>query len=207
MLGEDANAWVQDVLRASSPAGHAARSAAALSGTEPQHQDSTSPLRRQRPDLPPLLRADDIPPELIADVAADVVAVVSAKRATWKHWNLYSEATRQTMAWRFATPTDRETVTGLITEAAKAASMVLTPDELAAPARLLRPDGTSRLRPANAAIYTSQAVWDAEERLLGLAADGSGPTINPEGIPTMTDQGVPVLTRTTPYNASPSRVS
>ena len=192
MLGQDANAWVQNVLRASSPSGHTARSTAALSGAQPKHLDSTSALRRQRPDLPPLLRADDIPTELIADVAADVVAVVSAKRATWKHWNLYSEATRQTMGWRFATPADRETITSAITESAKAASMALTPDELAAPARLRRPDGTSRLRPANAAVYTSQAIWDAEERLLGLAADPNGPTVDPERIPLTTHNGTPL---------------
>ena len=36
----------------------------------------------------------------------------SEKRSTWKHWNLWAEASRQTMGWRFASAEDREAVVG-----------------------------------------------------------------------------------------------
>ena len=129
-----------------------------------------------------LLRADDITQEWIGHLAGEVIIAVSEKRATWRHWNLHAEATRQTMGWRFASTADREAITAQIVTAAEQASMRLTPAELAAPAVFTRPDGTSRFRPANSAVYTSQAMLEAEDRLLILVQDDSGPSV-----PTITD--------------------
>ena len=75
----------------------------------------------------PTLRADDIPLDVIGEVGRSVVAEVSQQRATWRHWNLWAEASRQTMGWRFASVQDRETVVGMVVEAAAAASLPLTP--------------------------------------------------------------------------------
>jgi len=129
----------------------------------------------------PLLRADDIPLDQVSRTAEQVLAKITGQRSTWKHWTLWAEATRQTMGWRFATPADRETITGLIVETAEHLSMRLTPSELATPERLKRGDGTSRLRPSNTAVYTSQAMWDAEEHLLTIAQDANGPTAQTVG--------------------------
>lgn len=48
-------------------------------------------------DAPFVLRADDVPLKVLARIGADVVAAVGAKRLTWRPWNLYAEAARQTM--------------------------------------------------------------------------------------------------------------
>ena len=113
------------------------------------------------------LRADDIPLELVGEVASVVVEVVSEKRSTWRHWNLWAEASRQTMGWRFASAEDREQVIQLIVGEAKARSVVLTPPELSSvPELFRRSDGTSRFRPRHSAVFSSEDLLAAEDRLL-----------------------------------------
>ena len=43
-----------------------------------------------------LLRADDVPLEVIAELGRNVVETVGEKRSTWRRWNLTAEAARQT---------------------------------------------------------------------------------------------------------------
>jgi hypothetical protein len=78
-------------------------------------------------DRPLLLRADDIPLDVIRDIGRSVVETVGEKRSTWRKWNLMAEASRQTMGWRFATMSDREAVIAMVTDAAELASLRLTP--------------------------------------------------------------------------------
>jgi hypothetical protein len=119
-----------------------------------------------------VLRASDVPLDLIGDVGERVVAQVSEKRATWRHWNLWAEAARQTMGWRFATIEDREAITVMIVEAAEGRSIALTPSELAvSPAEFRRDDGTSVFRPRHSVVYSSLDTLAAEDRLLDLAGD------------------------------------
>jgi hypothetical protein len=82
-------------------------------------------------ETPLLLRADDVPLDVIASLGQSVFEAVGEKRSTWRRWNLTAEAARQTMGYRFATVEDREAVVGLVVDAAEAASLRLTPPELA----------------------------------------------------------------------------
>lgn len=63
-----------------------------------------------------LLRADDVPLEVITEIGQAVVEAVGEKRSTWRRWNLHAEASRQLMGWRFASMLDREAITGLVVE-------------------------------------------------------------------------------------------
>ena len=63
ILNANATGWVQSALAEPDRCRHSASSR-----TESQSPASTVALGRQRPDLPPLLRADDIPPDLIARI-------------------------------------------------------------------------------------------------------------------------------------------
>jgi conjugative relaxase-like TrwC/TraI family protein len=135
---------------------------------------------------PPLLRADDVPLDTVEQIGRAVVAAVSEKRAVWRRWNLHAEATRQTMGWRFATPQDRETTTAMITDAAEAASLRLTPPEIAVPAEFQRPDGSSVLRPRHITLHTSQNLLDAETRLLDRSRNTTGPRLAPHTIAAVT---------------------
>ncbi len=128
----------------------------------------------------PLIHAKDVTLDEVTAVAQVVVEQVQAKRSTWGRWNLYAEAARQTMGLRFATTTDRETLVGLIADAAEAASLRLTPPELTvAPAAFTRTDRSSVFRPRHATLYTSATLLAAEDRLLDLARTPTGPALDP----------------------------
>lgn len=128
----------------------------------------------------PLLRADDIPLEAIQEIGQAVVHEVGQRRSTWQRWNLYAEAARQLTDLRFASTIDREAVTGLIVDAAEQASIRLTPPELAYSPRLFqREDGSSVFRPKHGALFSSEALLAAEDRLLDLSTDLTAPTVAP----------------------------
>lgn len=125
-----------------------------------------------------LLRVDDIRLEDAAELAHAVVAEVGNRRATWRRWNLHAEAVRQTMGWRFASAQDRDAVVRLITDRAEAASLRLTPPELASsPAPFRRADGTSVFRPKASTVYSSEQVLAAEDRLLAAAELRTAPGV------------------------------
>lgn len=129
-------------------------------------------------DAPLLLRADDMPLDVIANLGSSVVATVGEKRSTWRRWNLTAEAARQTMGYRFASMRDREAVIGMVVDAAEGASFRLTPPELASsPAVFRRADESSVFRPKNSTVFSSGELLDAEDRLLQLSRTMSGPTI------------------------------
>tara|TARA_R110000868_G_C10970452_1_gene769775 strand:- start:11435 stop:14971 length:3537 start_codon:yes stop_codon:yes gene_type:complete len=129
-------------------------------------------------NAPLLLRADDIPLNVIASIGQSVVEVVGEKRSTWRRWNLTAEAARQTMGYRFASTVDREAVVGLVVDTAEAASLRLTPPELAtSPVAFRRPDGTSVFRPKHSTVFSSELLLAAEDRLLERARMVTGPTV------------------------------
>lgn len=124
------------------------------------------------------LRADDITPDAVLEVARATVGQVSKKRSTWKHWNLWAEASRQTVEWRFASAADREAVVGQVVDEAKRVSVALTPPELAfSPGVFRRSDGTSLFRPQHSVAYSSEEILAAEGRLITRADDMSAPTV------------------------------
>ena len=125
-----------------------------------------------------LLRADDVPLEVVAELGQTVVEVVGEKRSTWRRWNLMAEASRHTMGWRFATMRDREAVVGMIADAAEQASLRLTPPDLVtSPAAFRRVDGTSVFRPKHSTVFSSELLLAAEDRLLERSRALTGPTV------------------------------
>ena len=132
-----------------------------------------------RPSARPTLRADDVPVDVIGEVAVSVVGAVEEKRSTWRHWNLWAEASRQTMGWRFASADEREAVVGLIVDAAKQESLTLSPPELVTtPDVFRRADGTSRFRPRHSVVFTSETLLAAEDRLLRRSEYMTAPEIS-----------------------------
>ncbi len=129
-------------------------------------------------NTPRPLRADDIERGILDQLAQSVVEAASERRSTWTRWNLYAEAARQTMAWRFTATGDREAIVGMITDAAEQRSTRLTPPELAvSPGEFRRADETSVFRPRNSARYSSIALLDAEERLLAASHATKTPVV------------------------------
>jgi conjugative relaxase-like TrwC/TraI family protein len=136
---------------------------------------------------PLLLRADDIPLDVIDSLGHSVVEVVGEKRATWRKWNLAAEAARQTMQYRFASTEDREVVVGMVVDAAERASLRITPPELASSPELFRrPDDTSRFRTVGSTVFTSEETLAAESRLLERSRTTTAPTVPVEVIEKIT---------------------
>lgn len=142
--------------------------------------DATDWARRVTTNEDPLLlRADDVPLDVVHRLGQSVVAVVGEKRSTWRRWNLTAEAARQTMGYRFASTRDREAIVGLVVDAAEAVSLRLTPPELASsPAVFRRSDESSVFRPKNSTVFSSGELLQAESRLLQLARSTTGPTVS-----------------------------
>jgi conjugative relaxase-like TrwC/TraI family protein len=138
-----------------------------------------------------VLRADDVPLDLIGEVGRTVVERVSEKRSTWRHWNLSAEASRQMMGWRFATMADRELVLAMVIESAQRASLALSPPELAiSPHEFRRPDGSSEFRPRYSVVFSSEQILAAEDRLLARAADTTATTVDIEVVERITSREI-----------------
>ena len=130
-----------------------------------------------------VIAAAQISAGLVDQIAAAVVAEVEKKRATWRHWNLWAEASRQTMHLRFPSAVEREAVVGRIVASAERRSMALTPPEVAmSPAQFRRDDGSSAFRPRHVTTFSSASVIDAEGRLLARTNDFNAPVVSPPSV-------------------------
>ncbi|MGE9809570.1 MobF family relaxase [Janibacter sp. G1551] len=151
-------------------------------------QDATGWARELATNPPVLvLRADDVPLDLIGEIGQVVMEAVGERRSTWQRWNLHAEASRQLMGWRFASMQDREAITGMVADAAQQASLRLSPPDLASsPVLFQRADGSSRFRPAHANVYSSKTLLDAEDRLLERSRSTAAPTVPLETVEKIT---------------------
>jgi conjugative relaxase-like TrwC/TraI family protein len=121
---------------------------------------------RDRNDLP-LLRADDLTKEMLTEVGVIAVHVVAEKRSTFSRANVFAEVLRQIHGVRFASADDRMAVVERTVGLALTEVLIISAPEMAhTPARFTRPDGTSQFRARGFEIYTTQALLDAEARLL-----------------------------------------
>ncbi|KRC90324.1 TrwC relaxase [Terrabacter sp. Root85] len=131
-----------------------------------------------RNDLP-LLRADDLAPGMLDEAARVSLEVVSGKRSTFTRANVFAEALRQIQGVRFASPQDRAVVAEGIAALGLDRAVALTPPEVGyVPDELRRADGTSRFRPRDSEQYTTQALLDAEERLLAAGRAADAPVVD-----------------------------
>ncbi len=131
----------------------------------------------ERNDLP-LLLAGDLAEAMLEDAARVSLEVVSGKRSTFTRANVFAEVLRQIHGVRFASPGDRVAVAERVTTLGLQRAIALTPPEVGyVPEELRRPDGTSRFRPRDSNLYTTQALLDAEERLLAAGRAAHGPAV------------------------------
>ncbi|HZC72091.1 MAG TPA: MobF family relaxase [Jatrophihabitans sp.] len=126
----------------------------------------------------PSLRADALNTGMLRDVALIALDSVAVKRATFTHANVLAEVHRQLHGVRFADPDERLTVADGTTAIALDEALLLTPPgHTPVPERLLRRDGTSKLRHRGAEIFTTREILDAETRLLDAGRSTHGPGV------------------------------
>ena len=126
-----------------------------------------------RNDLP-LLRAGDLDPGMLDDLAAVTLNTVGSRRATFTPANLLAEAARQLHGARFATPEDRATVISQVTDTAADKAVLLTPYATPDPGV-----GARRGRLRDPMVYATVEVLDAETRLLEAARSLDGSAVHP----------------------------
>ncbi len=140
----------------------------------------------------PLLGPSDLDDVETEAVALCVVDAVASARPTWTRWNLTAETMRQ-LAGRglqFATPADATLARDRVVAAAQRLSVALTPPELAQTPNALRDaDGASPFTAPD--VFTSTAVLTAEDQLLRLGQDRSGPAVDPDRADRVAGQDLP----------------
>jgi conjugative relaxase-like TrwC/TraI family protein len=148
--------------------------AAPFVGTEPE---SWVASLAHRNDLP-LLGSADLADDILADVAIVALEKVSDMRATFSRANVSAEVYRQIRGVRFASSGERIATAGRTVDLALRSALMLTPPSLQhTPRPFFRPDGTSRFRAKGHERYCTQAMLDAESRLLDAGRRQDGPKV------------------------------
>ena len=112
-------------------------------------------------------RHDDVDDDAVRDAAACALTALSIGKSTWGRRNAETEALRAIAGWRFRSPADRDQVVSRVVDHVLEEAIALTPrNTLRAPTRFRTESGESMFHPAARDLFTTQEVWDAEERML-----------------------------------------
>jgi DNA primase catalytic core len=115
----------------------------------------------------------------LSDVARTVVAEVAARRATWTFWHVHAEAQRQARRLCLAADELEGAVSRLVELALTEESVRLdSPDPVKEPPVLRRTNGESVYDVHGSAVYTSQRILHAEQRILTAATRHDGRRIS-----------------------------
>ena len=116
----------------------------------------------------------------VAQTADHILAVMEASRSTWQMWHVRAEAQRQVRTIDVPAGTCRGTRWTCWSMRCSIAGLLPWPhrhDDIEEPEVLRRVDGSSVYTVAGAALYTSQRILDAEQRLLTTAGRRGGASV------------------------------
>jgi conjugative relaxase-like TrwC/TraI family protein len=146
---------------------------------------------RNRNDVP-LLRGDDLTDDMLGEVAELAVEWQAERRATFGRANIMAEVARQLEGLRCASPDDRMAIIERATDLALGGVIQVTAPELHhTPCRYRREDGTSRLRPRDHHLYTTESLLDAESRLLAAGRETTAATVPVATIAAVAERNLP----------------
>jgi conjugative relaxase-like TrwC/TraI family protein len=115
----------------------------------------------------------------VAQTADHILAVMEVSRSSWQMWHVRAEVQRQVR--KADVPAERASglVDLLVDEVLDRRSIALAApdDNIEEPDALRRLDGSSVYTVANATVYTSQRILDAEQRLLTAAGRRDGASV------------------------------
>lgn len=128
------------------------------------------------------VRAADMAEQDLEHLANGVIEALTASRPSWTMWNVRAEAQRSCRSVRMESPAQRDQVTENVAKRVVSKSVRVDHATRAhTPARYRRPDGSSRFVPQNTEIYTVQALIDAEDDLVRISQDTTGPRLESLG--------------------------
>ena len=120
----------------------------------------------------------------VAQTADHVLAVMEDCRSTWQRWHVRAEVQRQVRTADVSTDRAGVLVDLLVDEVLDRRSVALAgrADNTDEPDVLRRVDGSSVYTVAGAALYTSQRILDAEQRLVATAGRGGGTVVDESAV-------------------------
>jgi conjugative relaxase-like TrwC/TraI family protein len=133
----------------------------------------------QRALTPPAETVAIVDAGWVTQTASHILAVMEESRSTWQMWHVRAEAQRQLRTIDMPAEHAAALVDLLVDEVLDRRSVALAAphDGIAEPEVLRRVDGSSVYTVAGAALYTSQRILDAEQRLLTAAGRRGGVTV------------------------------
>lgn len=126
----------------------------------------------------PVVRAGDLTPQMLEQAGAVAVGMVTDKRATFGHANVFAEVVRQFHGVRFASPADRVAVVEQTVDLGLSSALLISPglptvaEQLSAPA-----EWSAQMMHRRSAVYTTTELLDAETRLLERGRAKTGPVV------------------------------
>jgi conjugative relaxase-like TrwC/TraI family protein len=116
----------------------------------------------------------------VAQTADHILSVIEASRSTWQMWHVRAEAQRQVRTTGVSAQRAGALVDLLVDEVLQRRSIALAAPRngIEEPEVLRRVDGSSVYTIAGAALYTSQRILDAEQRLLTAAGRRDGSAVD-----------------------------
>src|SRR5215216_6598152 len=116
----------------------------------------------------------------VAHTADHILTVMEESRATWQMWHVRAEAQRQVRTIDMPAEQAPALVDLLVDEVLdrRCVVFVAPADNVAEPEALRRVDGSSVYTIVGAALYTSQRILDAEQRLLTAAGRRDGSAVD-----------------------------
>jgi len=116
----------------------------------------------------------------VAQTADRVLAAMEETRSTWQMWHVRAEAQRHVRTVDVPAEHANTLVDLLVNEVLEHRSVALAapPDGIEEPGALRRVDGSSVFSIAGADLYTSQAILDAERRLVTVAGIRDGTVLD-----------------------------
>ena len=116
----------------------------------------------------------------VAQTADHILAVMEESRSTWQMWHVRAEAQRQVRTTDVPAERASALVDLLVDEVLdrRSVALVAPADNIEEPEALRRVDGSSVYTVAGAALYTSQRILDAEQRLVAAAGRRDGSAVD-----------------------------
>jgi len=115
---------------------------------------------------------------VVAELARVACERTAERRSTFTRANVLAKIHRQLRGRHFASYQDRLRVAEQAAKLALDGALLVSAPELHhVPERYRRTDGSSRMRPADQLLYTTEALLDAEQRLLDAGRRTDAPTV------------------------------
>jgi conjugative relaxase-like TrwC/TraI family protein len=116
----------------------------------------------------------------VAQTAGRILSVIEASRSTWQMWHVRAEAQRQVRIIDVPVEHVAALVDLLVAEVLdrRCVALAAPADDIEEPGVLRRVDGSSVYTVAGAALYTSQRILDAEQRLVATAGRRDGSAVD-----------------------------